>query len=227
MRSSSLSFAPVLVVCAFALGCSAAPDSSDEAGEAAVSTCNAVDSVPTTTQQTDDSGKLQSTTISVKASGCIDAGTSTADVVDAIARVLQDDAMLANVAGPNGKMFASYRAKAATGSLDSKDGVSRLIDVTFNASKKPSTTVRVTLRKGAGGVLNISITNTTGVGVLFFTAVDPGGLDIELTAKPQDGVVRIGGTTTLVVKAGYENSIDGMDEMPKLVISWLRDQVAK
>ncbi len=218
---------PSILLLAPLTACSAAAGNAEESS-AAVSECAQVRSTPTRTQETDDSGKAV-TSLTVDATGCIatdGAAGSGSKLVDALVTLIEDDTKLAAVSGAKGKVFSRYSAQRPTGRIDGPDGLSRTIDVTFNASKSPSTTLKVTLKKSSTGELSFQLVNTKGIGVLFFTAVAAGGLDVNLKAKPTPTSVTISGQTKVVVQAGYEDSVTGMDELPSLVIHWLKDQIA-
>ena len=225
-RLTSRSLLLPLTLVAGLVACSSEVNGNAENGAAAVTDCAQVRSTPTQTKQTDDSGNVLSTTMTVDANGCIAADTPPAKLVDALVALVEDDAKLARVSNASGKIFSKYNAHAPTGHIDDAAGISRTIDVTFNASKSPSTTIQVTLKKSSTGELSFRLVNTKGIGVFLFTAVATGGLDVRLTAKPTASGVTIGGRTTVVVQPGYEDNVTGMDELPSLVIHWLQDQIA-
>lgn len=211
-----------------ALACSANVSGNSEDGTSAtVTDCKTVHSTPTRTQKKNDSGDVESTTMSIEAAGCIADQAGGAAVVNGLVSIINDNAKLAAISGEKGKIFSKWNAHAPTGQIDGPSGQSRTIDVTFNADHSPSTTLKVTLKKSANGELSFALTNTKGIGVLFFTAVDAGGLDVRLTAKPNDGGVTIGGTTKIVANAGYEDNLKDLNDLPSLVIHWLQDEIAK
>ncbi len=224
MRSFVRLALPSLLLLAPLVACSAPADSNAESGAAAVTDCANVRSTPTRSEQKNTAGDVTSTTLTVEAAGCI-ASDDPAKLVDKLVALVEDDQKLSSVSNATGKIFSKYSPHSPTGEIGGPTGLVRTVDVTFNAKKNPSTTIKVSLKKSSTGEVSFGLTNTKGVGVLVWTAIEPGGLDVRLTVKPSAGGVTISGTTKVVVQPGYEDSVKGMDELPSLVIHWLQDQV--
>lgn len=220
---------PSLLLTTVVLGCSSGAVDDDPAGAASAlsGTCDEVKLAPTRTTQTDGAGRLVSTTVSIEASGCITSANGAA-LVDRIASILSNDAKLKALAKGNGNpdlVFKAFKATAPVGTLDSSAGQSRSADVTFNNRVAPSTTLALTLRKRAAE-LDFALTNTATVGRFGIHAVDPGGLDMRLTARPTANGVVIEGTTKIVVRAGFESHLEKIDQLPSLIIQWVKDEIA-
>jgi hypothetical protein len=189
------------------VGCGSASLETADDGSAAVSDCSDV------TSTRGGSGR----TIEVAAHGC------TAASADRLLALLEDDARLAEVAGPNGRLFTKYAAGAESGELDG--GRSRSVKVTFNVDHKPSTTLLLTVTRGADGVVHAHFKNTKSIGFLVFTAIDAGNLDLEVTGTPRPGGLVLEASTTVVVNGGYENKVDALANVSPTVVRWIQDEL--
>src|SRR4051812_27622219 len=97
-RRGSKSFLPfaLFLFAAPLAACSSQMNGTSDDSAAAVTDCAAVHSTPTQTKQTDGSGNVVSTTMTVDASGCIASDTAPSKLVDGLVALVEDDTKLAN-----------------------------------------------------------------------------------------------------------------------------------
>jgi hypothetical protein len=215
---------PVLFSAAVIACSGGAEDTSDDGSEADTSQCSSdVQSKTDSSPNDDASGKLQSTTFTVTTSACI-ASNDAPGLVDKMLALARDDAKLSQLAGKKGPVFASYNAQAPTGDVASADGETRIVDVSFRGVPA-KTTLRINVKK-AGSRLSLEVVNTKGISAFFITPVEAGGLDVRLDAKPLSAGAGISGTAKATVKAGYEDKLKQVNELPSLFIEWLKNELA-